>query len=380
MSEIQADYAIPASPSPSRKGYRYKEAKQKMNEAALAVETESIVTEKKTNEAARAVETESVVTEPLPGKNRIERNALRLASEWKKEQVALAATTKKSNGGDQMTTTNSTVASTPTTNEMNGSNEMTPISPVRNELPAILEADGVLATSIKRASYDMPLDSMSREVHQKVASDFNQICQHEQSSFRRSYWRWEDGSVNPLMPHMEYNGCANSVLRFCIARRMRFMQVTQKWRAAAWRAYVDHKAAYDSILGGFIPRFFKRRAEDHLREQAYLHGSNATAAGDWDIFRQHLETRRQNPLSAIKTGLPELNELLGGGLQGLTFLGGTPAISTAFFRQSCVSWPERPKSTAVKQRSQRPSATGESVASMEKNGRPLPTCCQPRPT
>ena len=81
---------------------------------------------------------------------------------------------------------------------------------------------------------------------------------------------------------------------------------------------------YDLILGDLIPAELEKERRRRLAHRRYLDGTNATAAGDLDVYlERHGQARNQiRGKPGLATGFKELDDALGGGLDGVCFLGG----------------------------------------------------------
>jgi RecA/RadA recombinase len=303
---------IPAQSEKPR--YRFKDAIKKMGEIPPANET-----------APKAADTNAV------NETRAKK-VERLAKTWLAEKETAMEKTES----HQNATIPPDLAGATNIEPKNGG-EATPTNPINNDLPPILLPDGAFALRLKETEFKAFGDPVCNELHRKITYDLERTrYKTRSSSLSTSGQKWEDSDTSPLMPSYNDGGDVDPILRFCIASRENFQNVAKKLQDAAWRAYVGKKCAYDLILGDFIPKDLRVSAEDHLKRRAYRLGTNATAADDFPIFRRHLDARRQDPLSKIKTGIPELDERLGGGLQGLTFLGGPTNVGKTSFAQSIV--------------------------------------------
>jgi RecA/RadA recombinase len=315
---------IPAQSEKPR--YRFKDAIKKMGEIPPANETAPEAADTNAGNETRA--------------NKIER----LAKTWLAEKEAAMEKTEP-----HQNATIPTDLAGATNIEPRNDVEATASNPINNDLPRILLPEGAFALRLKETEFKAYGDPVLNELHRKITYDLERMrYKTSSSSLSSSGQKWEDTDTSPLMPSYNDGGGANHLLRFCIAFHEKFSHVAGKLHDEAWRDYVDKKCAYDLVLGDLIPGDFIKSAEDYLKRRAYRQGTNATAADDFPIFREHLETRRQEPLSTITTGLPELDACLGGGLQGLTFLGGPTNVGkTSFAQYVATSALEKHKKLAV---------------------------------
>jgi len=114
------------------------------------------------------------------------------------------------------------------------------------------------------------------------------------------------------------------VLSMCLAARTGD-EVPDTLFENAQCAYQKQPNDYDAVLGDLIPEEFRKMALRALAERAYLENSNATAAHDWDVFRTMRNYMGHEGLSGLPTGLPKLDEKLGG-LRGLMFVGADKGV------------------------------------------------------
>jgi len=116
----------------------------------------------------------------------------------------------------------------------------------------------------------------------------------------------------------------DAVLRYCLAARAK-EEMPPTLFDDAQRAYMRQPDDYDILLGNLIPKDFLDTAYAELARQAYLENTNATADEDWSVFLKMRKVMGQDGLSGLPTGLPKLDEKLGG-LRGLTFIGADKGV------------------------------------------------------
>ncbi|MCE9560819.1 MAG: hypothetical protein K8U57_02065 [Planctomycetes bacterium] len=124
---------------------------------------------------------------------------------------------------------------------------------------------------------------------------------------------------------------SDPVLRMVLAIQARSREAYDRWQEPAWNAYLVHPDEYSSLLGDLIPAVFVEDAKAELAVRAFANGTNATAAEDWKVYLDRRHVRVADPARAVTTGLVGLNAMLGGGLRGLTFLGGQTGIGKSSF-------------------------------------------------
>lgn len=196
------------------------------------------------------------------------------------------------------------------------------------ELPPILRPDGQLETTLRRTEHESSREPANRELHRRMKSDLDSIrraCGPNDCQPWRSR-EWADTNRCALLPIPLEASPPDSVLRFCVAFHEGFRNASDTTRQAAQQAYGEQKSAYDVVLAELIPTELVDTYNVREEREAYRYGTNPTAADDWPFFLDATERRRQDPLAAITTGIPGLDERLGGGLRGMTVLGGLPAI------------------------------------------------------
>lgn len=94
----------------------------------------------------------------------------------------------------------------------------------------------------------------------------------------------------------------------------------------ALEAYSKHPLTYEALPGDLVPADLKEAAGQERRRTHYVSGANPTAAADWPAFLERQQARRDDPAAAVRTGLASLDRALGGGLRGLTVLGGPTGV------------------------------------------------------
>jgi hypothetical protein len=87
--------------------------------------------------------------------------------------------------------------------------------------------------------------------------------------------------------------------------------------------YSNKPSVYEALLGPLIPDAVRDTAAVWASVPKYANGTNETAALDWDVYRLGRTVRHQGALG-LSTGLPTLDAALGGGLRGITIIGGPP--------------------------------------------------------
>jgi replicative DNA helicase len=116
----------------------------------------------------------------------------------------------------------------------------------------------------------------------------------------------------------------DAVLRLSVARKVG-TPVSEELRTEAVACYVREPEDYESVLGAFIPEDFRQQCRVRLAQQAYQQNTNTTAAEDWSVFEEMRSSMGQGGLLGPSTGLPKLDEKLGG-LSGLIFLGADKGV------------------------------------------------------
>ena len=102
-----------------------------------------------------------------------------------------------------------------------------------------------------------------------------------------------------------------------IASRRGLPKLHEKVEDRAFEAYAKYSEEYDLVLRDLIPESLKTETADAIARQKYLSGTYATARGDWRAFLANSDP----PFLAFTTGLPQLDEALGGGISRLTMIG-----------------------------------------------------------
>ena len=109
----------------------------------------------------------------------------------------------------------------------------------------------------------------------------------------------------------------DSVLAYAIADHSGLADLCRAIEEQAVAAYIANSDEYDLVLRDQIPQKLRKRAAAHVAHRKYFDGTHATARGDWDVFL----SQSSGATNGLPTGLPGLDDALGGGISGLTILG-----------------------------------------------------------
>jgi hypothetical protein len=203
------------------------------------------------------------------------------------------------------------------------------------DLPAALQDGGLVDVVLRRSAQAVWGSEKASELHKQITADVARI---------RAFFgapAYYGGFVTGS-PSQQYSAAIGGgwtrdsanhdhVFRFSLATAERMSTVADSLWDRAWVAYIGNSRNYDEVLGDFIPESLRDQAHKHLAQQAYARGTNATAADDWAVYRARLDVLRHRPLLGLSTGLPGVDAALGGGLRGLTLMGGGPGVGKTSF-------------------------------------------------
>jgi replicative DNA helicase len=116
----------------------------------------------------------------------------------------------------------------------------------------------------------------------------------------------------------------DAMLRYCLYSRAK-TEMHDSLFGEAQAAYQRQPDDYDIVLGDLVPEEFRQQADAELAQKAYLANTSATADEDWGVFLEMRKNMGREGLSGLPTGLPKLDEKLGG-LRGLTFVGADKGV------------------------------------------------------
>jgi len=200
---------------------------------------------------------------------------------------------------------------------------------VRDTAPGHLPGLAVLARLLVALEHDHPPPGIDRMLYRRVRSDLMGIardCRGTGSTDGSGPSGEATRLVTCLAPTWFGGGSADPVLRMVLAAHAGADGAYQQWETPAWQAYLAHPSGYRQILGDLIPTDFVSDAAAELARVAFAHGTNPTAADDWQVYLERRLARQGAESRAVTTGLPALDDMLGGGLRGLTFLGGRTGV------------------------------------------------------
>ena len=180
---------------------------------------------------------------------------------------------------------------------MSNSNQGENARDVGPDLPECLQPGGELDTILRDSRRAAHGKASPRALHM-------QLCRQAENL----RYIWHDAVFGPA---------EDAVLRHCIEQR----EGNDRFEAEAQQQYRQYADDYDLTLGDFIPEKLRQEVQSYRARLAYVQNSNATAAEDWNVFADMQQQNSQQGMLGLTTGLPKLDELLGG-LRGLVFLAG----------------------------------------------------------
>ncbi|WP_417739738.1 DnaB-like helicase C-terminal domain-containing protein [Rosistilla oblonga] len=129
--------------------------------------------------------------------------------------------------------------------------------------------------------------------------------------------------------HREVEG-RNPVLSLILSSRLGY-DLRDEDFSKAFRAYIEYRDVYLKLVGNWIPDSFKTQVDEYVSEKQYVDGEGQSVADDAAEYTRQLNRGGIGP-SCFATGISCLDEALGGGLQGLTFLGGDKGVGKTWLQ------------------------------------------------
>lgn len=200
-----------------------------------------------------------------------------------------------------------------------------------DDLPEALRVGGAAEIALVRAGKEKRTQDEC-ELYDALCSDLNNIradYKHPKAPFVPPAETKEERYRQALTYYDNYYN-ANPVLRLALAYHANLEKAINWLWDRGWEKYMEKPQVYDRLLGEFIPRILHDRVWNQVKSNAYLNGTNTTAAHDWEEYQRRLRVRRKRQITGLSTGFPELDRLIGG-LPRLTFLGGSPAVGKTSF-------------------------------------------------
>jgi replicative DNA helicase len=200
------------------------------------------------------------------------------------------------------------------------------MEPTESSHAVMLQPGGTLQQTLERSGRQL-LNEGVRLLHKRVTETARSICRRfaefeSQDASQESRSRY----TYAVLGDYYSKDIEEPVLRYCVAC-LGHLEAATDLEEKAWRAYRKSPEDYQAILIDLLPEDFRRRADAYFAQQAYQEGTNATAAEDWPVFVDWLQTERgAGPLGyGLPTGLAKLDNALGG-LHGLTVIGGDRGV------------------------------------------------------
>lgn len=215
--------------------------------------------------------------------------------------------------------------------ESSSSGHFAPVpSPQEDELPESFRVGGAAELAIAQAE-----KAKSSQTEYELCEAFRRDlqCMREEYKVPTPHFgpppTTKEGRLWHALTVYENYSKANPVFRFALASYEKCEKsIASLWNAAC-KEYLQRPDTYDHLLGDFVPSLLRTRCRNHLEEQAYTEGTNATAAQDWRAYQRRLK-RRQQQTYRLSTGFTELDRLTGG-LPALAMLGGTTGVGKTSF-------------------------------------------------
>lgn len=192
------------------------------------------------------------------------------------------------------------------------------------ELPEALRPGGAVEAMLLRSRDEARRRDGAYKLHEAITADLQTL----QNAYRRFALSSTPPSTPPQLPYAQAllnPHQADPVFRCALARSEGMDEVSSRWADSAWQAYLKQPAAYDAVLGDFIPEDFWQNANEHLAQKAYDEDTNLSACDDWDVYDRRRAARSQGTLLGLSTGLPSVDAALRG-LRGQVLLGGAPGV------------------------------------------------------
>jgi replicative DNA helicase len=209
----------------------------------------------------------------------------------------------------------------------------------RFQFPAVLQPFGLVDMALQASARVAQESQQTERLHQLIRGDLQRLRCHPLlvTGAREGDGPGPENRFEGVLdiPPSE-RGCGDAVLRYSLAVGGGMAALAERLHDNAQGKYLKYAEAYNMILGDLIPHALRQAAAPVVAERAYDAGTNASAADDWPVYRQRRERRRSSPVRVIQTGLRGLDEVLGGGLHGLTVVGGAPGEGKTTLAQ-CIT-------------------------------------------
>lgn len=103
---------------------------------------------------------------------------------------------------------------------------------------------------------------------------------------------------------------------------------------------------YLAVLGCNMPNELLQFTKSKIQTEAFNQGKNESVADDWDEYAKRLSRRATSP-SYFPTGIPSLDQALGGGIHGQTIVLGDKGVGKTWLLVNCSLEALKSESTAV---------------------------------
>lgn len=195
-----------------------------------------------------------------------------------------------------------------------------PQQPTGNVLPKTEEEskfEKALHALAERIEFDSCGDSDSLwELRRTLKSELRFIRTEFQS--RKDEYGWKGNDAEPprdrIVGALEGRNC---LIGYLLADMAGETEIKAHLEHSAVAIYVADSELLFELFGDLLPEQFIKQHAPLVAQRRYREGSNATARHDWKAF----DAASRTCVPGLRTGLPSLDEALGGGLRGLTIIG-----------------------------------------------------------
>lgn len=200
-----------------------------------------------------------------------------------------------------------------------------------DDLPEAIKAGGAA---------EVALDHADKVQSSHEQSDLCKALRSDLGAIRREYRSLEatfgqhpqtkEDRYHQVHAQSERRSNANPVFRYALALHDKNDKATKRLWEPACKEYLKRPDDYDHLLGDFVPSCLRTACRDHLEQQAYVAGTNATAVQDWHAYQRRLRQRRKQQTYRLSTGFAKLDHLTGG-LPKFAMLGGSTGVGKTSF-------------------------------------------------
>lgn len=139
--------------------------------------------------------------------------------------------------------------------------------------------------------------------------------------------------LSNLTNTLSFGGQIDPVLS-CVLAELNGSEINNIIRFNAISTLMQRYDDYQVILGNLLPNWLVEDTRREYSAKAFDNGTNDTLAEDLDEYLHRLETSQ--PHGIFSTGLPPVDEAMGGGVHGLTILLGDKGVGKTALSVNCA--------------------------------------------